>query len=256
MPERDFNEKRPDLQLEVGHGVAVDLRSLANASQKFASLIDEVGGDFAGVERPVKWIVEVEPGSVLLPLQAEAAIDDLRPGVAEQIGGVIADGLALLEREPVRPEYFTDKALDLAKELAMLGGDKLPIAVRNGRSPVRITNQLAANVEKVLGEPRETIGTIEGRLDALNVHGQSPHFSIWPAGDKRVKCSFGQRLDLDHDILPAVKKRVAAHGRIKTRPSGERLSVVVDELTVIGESPIPPDEVKGILRGYGEQAEW
>jgi hypothetical protein len=31
---------------------------------------------------------------------------------------------------------------------------------------------------------------------------------------------------------------------------------VVDELTVIGETPTPPGEVKGILRGFGGRAKW
>jgi hypothetical protein len=71
---------------------------------------------------------------------------------------------------------------------------------------------------------------------------------------KAVKCVFGNRLDVEADILPAVQKRVAARGRIKTRPSGERLSVEVDELEVLPE-PVSADEVRGILKGR-EVADW
>jgi hypothetical protein len=255
MADGEFIDKHSDLELEVGHGVAVDLRNLVKASERFSALIDEIASDVAGKKRPVRWVVEVEPGSVKLPLRAEPALDDLRAGVVEQMGEIIAGGLRRLQNEAIRPDHFTDRALELAKEFASASSAKLPIAVRNGHAPVRITAQLGINAEKVLGEPRESIGTIEGRLDALNVHGTSREFSIWPTGNKAVKCSFAGRLDLDADILPAVRKRVAAHGRIKTRPNGERLSVLVDDLRVIGDAPVSADEVEGILKGY-EAAEW
>lgn len=255
MADDHFGHKRRDLELEVGHGVPVELRSLVSVSDNFAKLIDEIASEVAGVKNPIRWIVEVEAGSVRLPLRAEQAADSLRPGAVEQMGEIVSGGLDLLEREAVRPEHFTDRALDLAQEIASASSEDLPIAVRNGHAPVRLSPQLAVNVEKILGLPRETVGTIEGRLEALNVHGKRREFSIWPFEDKAVKCSFGQRLDLDRDVLPAVRKRVAAHGKIKTRPSGERLSVIVDQLTVIGDAPVPAKEVKGILRGYGDP-EW
>ncbi len=255
MAEDTFSERQRDLEIEVGHGVDVDLRSLVNVSQRFAGLIDEVAREYTGVTHPVRWVVEVEPGSVRLPLRAEAAAEQVSPSAVREIGHAVADGLCRLEESAVRPDHFTDKALELAKGLANLASDDLPIAVRNGSAGGQVTKQLFVNAEKVLGTPRETIGTIEGRLDALNVHGSTKDFSIWPPNGKAIKCSFGSRLDLEKDILPAVTKRVAARGRIKTRPSGERLSVDVDELIVIGSAPVPADEVRGILRGR-EVADW
>jgi hypothetical protein len=250
----DFNDQRRDLEIEVGHGVDVDLRSLANISQKFAGLIDEVAREYTGVANPVRWIVEVERGCVRLPLRAEAAADEVRPSAVHEIGTVVASGLAQLEQSPIRPDHFTDKALGLAKELANYATEDLPLAVRNGAAGGKLSRQLSVNAEKVLGTPEETLGTIEGRLEALSLHG-SKDFSVWPAGGKAIKCLFGSRLDLERDVLPAVNKRVAARGRIKTRPNGERLSVEVDELRIIGGEPVPADEVRGILKGY-EVADW
>ena len=255
MAERDFRQRRRDLELDVGHGVAVELRDLVSVSDTFAKLIDEVASELTGIKNPIRWIVEIEPGSVRLPLWAEVAADSVRLGAVEQIGEIVSGGLGQLETSAVRPDYFTDRALDLAYKISSAVSDELPVAVRNGHAPVKITPQLAVNVEKVLGVPRESIGTIEGRLEALNVHGKSRDFSIWPMGDKVVKCFFGTRLDLDKDILPAVSKRVAAHGKIKTRPSGERVSLIVDDLRIIGDAPASADEVRGILSGY-ERSEW
>ena len=251
----NFNERGRDLEIEVGHGVDVDLRSLAKVSDKFAGLIDEVAREYTGIQRSVRWVVEVEHGSVRLPLRAEAAVDDVQPSAIPEIGSVIAQGLSELEAKPVRPDHFTDKALGLAKELANLAKADLPLAVRNGIGGVNLTKQLSINAEKVLGAPRVSFGTIEGRLEALNVHGTSKDFSVWPAEGNAIKCIFGTRLDLERDVLPAVMKRVAARGRIKTRPNGERLSVDVHELRIIGTAPASADEVLGLLEGH-EVADW
>lgn len=250
----DTDGRNRDLEIEVGHGESVDLRSLTTVSEKFSGLIDEVSREFTGVAHGVRWLVEVERGCVRLPLRAEAAVADVRPAAIHQLGMIIATGLSQLEERPERPEHFNDKALEFAKGLANFT-KRLPISVRNGAAGVNVTQQLSVNAEKVLGAPRITIGTIEGRLEALNLHGSSKDFSIYPVGGKGIRCLFGSRLDLERDIVPAISKRVAARGRIKTRPNGERLSVEVDELKIVGEAPTPADDVLGILRGY-EVADW
>lgn len=254
MADNHFDGQLRDLEIEVGHGVPVDLRSLVSVSQKFAALIDEVASEYTGVRHPIRWIVEVEPGSIRLPLRAETIAEQIRPSAAHEVGTVVASGLSHLEQTATRPDHFNDKALEQAKALAGLVSDNLPVAVRNGSAGVNMTRQLSVNAEKVLGAPMETFGTIEGRLEALNLHGSSKEFSVWPLEGKAVKCVFGSRLDVETDILPAIQKRVAAHGRIKTRPNGDRVSVEVDELEVLPE-PISADEVRGILKGY-EVADW
>lgn len=253
MADDHFDGQRRDLEIEVGHGVPVDLRSLVSVSQKFSALIDEVASEYTGVRHPIRWIVEVEAGSVRLPLRAEAAVEQVYPSAAHEVGTVVAGGLSQLEEKAARPAHFNDKALEQAKALAALASDDLPLAVRNGNAGVKMTRQLSVNAEKVLGVPMETFGTIEGRLEALNVHGSSRDFSVWPLEGKAVKCVFGERLDLENDVLPAIQKRVAARGRIKTRPNGER-SVDVEELEVLPE-PVPADEVRGILKDF-EVADW
>ncbi|MGH2975796.1 MAG: hypothetical protein ACRDLL_13135, partial [Solirubrobacterales bacterium] len=166
MADETLNERERDLEIEVGHGSSVDLRSLVNVSQKFAGLIEEIAKDYTGVQRGVRWIVEVERGSVRLPLRAEAAAENVSPSAVREIGHVVAGGLSQLETAPSRPPHFSDRALGLAKELANCATDDLQIAVRNGTVGGKLTKQLSVNAEKVLGSPQESLGTIEGRLEA------------------------------------------------------------------------------------------
>ena len=239
--------KRPDLELEVGVGVPVELRHLVRASSIFAGLINEVAEARAERPGPIRWLVEVKEGSVRLPLRAELAHDDVEPSLVQEIPAVIAEGIAQLEREPVRPQYFSDKALEQVKSLANLATADFPLAVRNGHERAAITKQAYVNAEKVLGRPRRSFGSIEGRLDALDIHA-GQEFAIWPLGGKKVKCSFGEYVELE-DVLAAVGKRVAARGEIQTKPNGERI-IQVHSLRVLGQRQVSVDDVRGVFKDH------
>lgn len=240
---------KPDLELEVGVGVPVELRQLVTASEIFQTLINEVAREYTGAARaPVRWLVEVQAGSVKLPLRAEPASDEVAASQIREIPRSIADGLAQLEREAVRPEFFNDKALEEAKRLATQAKADFPVAIRNGGERTRLSPQLVANVEKILGRPRKSFGTVEGRLDSLSVH-TAREFAVWRTDGTRVPCYFGRFLSLD-DVLPAVGKRVAARGEVKTHPrTGEPESIEVHDLRILGEFVVRAQDVRGIFRG-------
>jgi hypothetical protein len=250
----NFDKAGRDLEIEVGRGVEVDLRSLVNASQKFSGLIDEVAKDYTGKPRSVRWIVDVEPGSVRLPLKGIPDAENVSPAIPHEVGHIVAKGLMDLEAAAVRPSHFTDKALGLAKELANSSTDKMPIAIWNGSAGGRVTKRLSANAEAILGTPEVSFGTIEGRLESLSLRGTN-EFHIWTLAGDGVKCVFASRLDLETQVLPAVGKRVAVSGKLKTRSNGERVALDVEEIRILGQHPVSADEVKGILKGY-EVADW
>jgi hypothetical protein len=108
------------------------------------------------------------------------------------------------------------------------------------------------NVDEVLGAPLESYGTVEGTLEAFNLHGQKPTFAVYePLTGHRVDCHFTASVTVD-DLRPAIGNRVGVRGPIKTRPSGVRMSVEAETLYVLPDEPdLPgPDEVVGILKGY------
>ncbi|MCA1680357.1 MAG: hypothetical protein LC790_04040, partial [Actinobacteria bacterium] len=58
-----------------------------------------------------RWIVDVKPGSVKLPLRPAPAQDDVAPSAMPEVVAAITKGIALLDRTAERPDYFSDKAL-------------------------------------------------------------------------------------------------------------------------------------------------
>lgn len=229
----------------------VSLSQLVSASSIFAALLREVAREYSGSERAVKWTVEVAPGSVRLPIRGQSMSDELSDVAVPEIVGAVVGGIKTLNERPVRPPYFNDQALREAKALANLVNDDLPrIEVVNGAVGSDATRQLMTHVDQVMGEGRESIGAIEGKLQALNIHEKPPRFAIFDLlTDQRIECYFGTDVEIE-EVLRGVGRRVAVSGIIKTRGTGERFSIDVRSLRVFpAESELPtPDDVRGILR--------
>ncbi len=250
MPDDDKRDARPDLELEIGVGMAeVEFRHLVSVSSTFAQLVNEVAQSYGGDAKGVKWIVgEVKEGSVRLPLRAKPADDAV--AVDRELPSVITQGIAQLEREATRPEHFSDKALEQVKALANAG---LPVRVSNGAGRLSISKEIGRHAEQALAKTHAHFGTLEGRLEELHLH-QAKEFSIWEPDGTKVRCFFSKHLTLD-DILEGVDKRVAVRGTIRSRSDGQAISINVETLTVLGLEAVPADEVRGIFKDH-EVADW
>jgi hypothetical protein len=96
-----------------------------------------------------------------------------------------------------------------------------------------------------------SIGTVEGYLEGLNIHGASRYFSVYDdLTGERIQCHFPHRIKPD-DIGLAIDKRVAVQGEIRYRETGEIVSVNAFSLDVFpSEDKLSTaDEVLGILDG-------
>ena len=200
---------------------------------------------------PVRWqFVDASTNGVVrfrvTPLQVSR---DLPLSVPRTIVNAVATGVAELEEGPERPEYFSDHALDQAARLVALRQDVGTLGVRNGKLGSSITDNFRQHVDSLLGIQSYEDGSIEGTLEAVNVHDRS-RFNVYDVLTGRsIRCNFGDRIPLDQ-IAGALKKRVIVFGRIAYRANGVPISVTADELGVFpadGELPRAAD-VRGLLR--------
>lgn len=239
---------RTNLTIEI-EADALTLGRFQQLAQSLAGLIREVGESVAAEHRdPVRWVIsDVHHSNLMLELTPQRSRADVPPDLPDRIADVIASGMAVIEERAERPPFFSDKALERAKDLASPVGDEVrAVRIRReraGKPPERVTvtKRLAANVEEIIGAHVESFGTVEGKLEGLVVHDRRT-FYVWEAlTNRRVECNFGDRIPLG-DVLGAVTKRVAARGIIRRRKTGEPLSVEVNEL-----HPFPAeDELPGL----------
>ena len=123
------------------------------------------------------------------------------------------------------------------------GASRVPCDVRPD-ADIRLDH-----VEAVLTPEVRSIGTIEGELEGLIIHGDKRFLLYDRLTGRRVTCYFGDSMSWE-GLRKVFGKRVAVTGEIRSRRSGERASINVSKYYVFPpEDELPSaDEVRGLLR--------
>lgn len=250
-----MGEPRTNLTVEID-AEALTLGRFQQLAQALSGLVSEVGNEVGQRHRnPVRWvIVDVHHSNVTLELSPERTREDVPPDLPDRVADAIASGMAVIEERAERPPYFSDRALERAKQLSdPVGAELRAVRFRRERAGkpverVTVTRQLAANVDELIGPKVESFGTIEGRLEGIVVHDRRTFFVWETLTNRRVECSFGDRIALD-EVLAAFGRRVATRGIVRKRKTGEPLNIEANELYVFpAEDELPGlDDVQGIL---------
>lgn len=124
------------------------------------------------------------------------------------------------------------------RDLALLADPETPkVKIGNGAGAgIALSSRLVAHVEAVLAPELTSIGSVEGKLLGLIIHGKSRFLIFDPLTGRQVICYFTGRVEWE-SVLKAFGKRVAVTGFIRSRRSGEKVSIQVSRLHVF-----PPDE--------------
>lgn len=159
---------------------------------------------------------------------------------------------AIRRNEPVSEdidEYLLEDFRDLA---AGRGRSFRAASISNHESRVVIDERFEANVSKMLGEEYASYGSVEGKLEKLNIHGKARRVWLYPTvGPQKIRCDFppGTR----KQILEAADHYVRAQGYKYFRPqSPYPFRVMVMEFEIIDDA----DEETSLsgLRGIAPNA--
>jgi hypothetical protein len=232
----------------------VTLQRLGEALGAWTDVLREVGRGVAGAtgRDAVRFVItEARSGSLTLRVRPQAARKTVPAAVIPRIANTVTSGIRSLERSARRPKHFNDTALIRLRDLALLAGPETPtVKVGNGTgAAITLSSRLIANVEAVLAPEVESIGTVEGKLEGLIIHGKSRFLIFDPLTGRQVTCYFGGQVGWEN-VLKAFGKRVAATGFIHSRRSGEKVRIVVRQLHVLQTDDDLPSsaDVIGLLK--------
>lgn len=238
-------ENEAFVHLEVAQ--RVPYQRVIDAETYFNRLIHAVGRSVVGRDDPWQFVTAETNGVVRLrvtPIVAEEHAEQ-----AVQIVDAIVSGVADLEQGAVRPAFFSDVALEFARDLALLSGELREVGIRNGRFGSPVTQNVADHASALLAPEFEEFGSVEGTVEVVNFHSKSRYFNLYDALDgHRIRCNFGDRVDPD-DIRDALLRRVLVTGMIGYRSAGIATEVRVESVRVFpDEDRLPtPTQVRGIL---------
>lgn len=216
----------------------------------FYSLLDEITDEISGQKKAINWLISIKQGSIELISEGEPV--NIEEDVVISVIKALEKGLESLEESPYRPEYFTDNALELVENLAMLPDHKdelNKISVRVNGKYHNITPYSIANIHSILGTRGKALGSVEGKLLTLSKRGGIAVIVYDSLSDKPVRCVISDEL-----IPIAVKafekdKRVSVIGMISYGKEGIPQSIKVEEIKVFPDREELPSafDVYGIL---------
>lgn len=232
----------------------VTLATLTRLVESWRDFLGEVGRGVTGrsAKDAVRYVItEASGGSFALCVRPEPARENVPAFAMPEIARTVATGIEELSQAAKRPRHFSDDALVKLRELARLVGPETPaLSVSTARErPVALTSKLLAHVESVLSPEVRTIGTIEGELEGLIIHGTKRFLLYDRLTGRQVVCYFGNAISWER-LRDVFGKRMAVTGEIRSRRSGYRASIHVSSYYVFPrEDELPSaQEVRGLLR--------
>jgi hypothetical protein len=232
----------------------VTLGQLLHVEMTAWGLIREVTSEVAQVPREaVQWIVQSVRSDSPITYTLRADADGIAsPAVLRRAAHAIAHGVRELDAGESRPDGFNDEALERARDLGRALGERVrALRFSAGDGDVgRLTQRVTANVEAILEKDVfEALGTVEGRLEAVNVH-QRRYFNVYEdLRQRKVECLFAGSDIPATEIGAAIGRRVSVFGTLLSRADGRVFRVRVRDLEVFPEPEDLPsgDDVIGLV---------
>lgn len=195
------------------------------------------------------WLAQVEEGSQVLRLTASQSLQPGELDCTEFFRGLTAFNYPELQAPP---DGFTPDVMRHLQDLGSVAEQTSgPLSIFVGVDQrVNITREFTSTVKRVSERGYADTGSLEGTLDALNVHGKYT-FSLYRFGPfRKVKVYFSEG-DFEH-VRSAVKRRVTVHGEIRYDLAHRVKGMTMDWLEVMPSQDEVPSiaEITGILRRY------
>lgn len=210
----DVAERSFSLRL-VGPGHAVDVRDfvdlMAGTIACLRCLEEESGSTVAVVHR----LVDLELGSAAVTIRTESKDD--RNSTAREVVANFERGIGALKESRIDKTPFSAKTrqsfVNIQKPLRR-GSHAIEF---KGNAEYRLDRNTLVRTRKAKKHEIKSIGSVAGRVEALNIHGEMV-FYVYPVSGPRVACRFPD--DMFDQVQAAIGRYVAVHGKITYDATG------------------------------------
>ena len=217
--------------------------------QKFLDLVQRVSAEVTSVSDLPEMEVRVEAGSQRVHLSTALGVE---PAIAAVGYDAIMQGLHELESPETTqpPDGFDDDALAAARSIAraaISSGAQAAIGVGSGNRVV-LTKQVVKTIDGVRAGGYSMWGSVEGRLEVINIHAKQRHCYIYRLrDDRRVRAVFDD--ERFESVRNHLSKRVIASGKLHYDVNDKLKFLDVHSIRAFkDDSELPTiDDVIGIL---------
>jgi hypothetical protein len=228
-------------------GDFIPVATFVEAASRLCALLAEVDSSISG-RHSLEWgVAGLRTSSAVLEATPRVLRDDYPDNGPEVISAVVT-GMRQIDRQATRPQFFSDEALEDAKQLAaILNGDIDRVELRavvQGMPSITasVTQRVAANVNELIGPRYTALGSIEGTMELVSIHG-TVYFNIYDLlARRKVRCICDR--DVLNELIGSLGKRLLVYGEIRFNAAGLPVSIRVEKVRILrerAELPQPSD---------------
>ena len=187
----------------VSTSVVAFVPDFLDVANNFLRLVSEVDAALSGqFVRTADWALRDLSYASPAVLSMEPIVRERQDDNRQAIIDATMQGMAVLKETDNRPRYFSDQALTSARRIALALGEKIDrVEIFSEETLVDCTETIAINVRAILRPGRELLGSIEGRLEAMNSH-EGFKFAVYePILASRIECELAADAPTDMRAL-------------------------------------------------------
>ncbi len=210
----------------------ISLRTLVAALESELQMLRDLDAGISGEKRgTLDWVVsKVEDGSIEVGVESHSRIEGTDLG--QQVATTMVRNLADIELGRATPVFLSERGIKAAKTMVnTIGRDgAVGLAVSTpALDPVELTASAAVNVRALTAVWDRSIGSVEGRLEAISIH-RGTRFTVYRSLNNRaVTCLFGRHKTID-EVTPFLGKRVHVSGVIYYNRFGDPFRMEVENI--------------------------
>jgi len=232
------------LKFEVkGQLGSITLRGFLTAVESALRMLGDYDAAISGkADGTLDWIItDVSTGSLKIATQSRSRLEDKNYG--PEVAARFIDGWSSIERQGITPAYLSELGMKRARQLTRLIGREgmTGFVAASSSKAVEITSQASANIDQLLKVRHCSIGSVEGKLETISIHGKSRFIIYHSRTGKAVTCRVGRDRPAAMIDTEMLGRRVVASGTVCSNIKGEPLRVDADNIKVLRhKEELPP----------------
>ncbi len=226
----------------LGELGAVHVRTLLSVVQNSFEILRELDAVLSGLPKgSVEWVVtDLRTGS--LDVEIESRAKQGQPNLGAAVVEAFVAGFEHIIKDGRLPSAWSlntaRRGRDLVRSVRQDGANGLVIT--DLKRTVELTGDAYPSLAQMVKPNRTSIGSVEGALETVSIHGR-PRFVVYHARTgKAVQCRFADRETLE-TAKAVMGRRVNVQGRLTSNVKSEPLSLWVKRLRVLREDSELPD---------------
>ncbi len=240
------------LESDQGH---VRLDYFLKALRKLYSSLSKLDSKEAGGKRASDFVVVGLSHNSPATVELEARRMKDRPDVRALVFNRFNRTVSSIQRGIIPDDVDYNILEDLREIAAPVGHGVATTVVSVGGEHVDLTESFAKKIEVALSEVEYCHGSVEGRLEQINVHAGANVFTVYPEfGAASITCHFPR--DLTEDAISAVNRYVSVYGNMKYRKNAIfPHHIDVEHLEIFPDEELLPsfDDLRGIAPAIGNE---